>query len=307
MEKKEQEAIELLMILCGNSGCVVSDSGGKDSSVIKHLAVKAHEKYNLQFTIQHNHTTVDAPETVYFIRSEKKKYEAARIRYNILYPKKSMWKLIIDHCAPPTRLMRYCCSELKEYSGNGEKLVTGVRKAESINRKNNQGIVTFPKPKRELKQKVNQNENFVESEKGGLIVMNLDNAETRSIVENCYRTQKTLINPLIEWKDDSLWWYIKRENIQLNPLYECGNSRIGCIGCPMASKKRWEEFARYPKYKQMYIMTFEKMLMERKRRGLEIKPQWNTAQKVFKWWMEDDNCAGQLRMDEWGNIYEEYS
>ena len=49
------------------------------------------------------------------------------------------------------------------------------------------------------------------------------------------------------------------------------------------------------------------MLVERERRGLENKMQWRNAQKVFKWWMEDDNCDGQLRMDEWGNIYEEYT
>lgn len=31
----EKNAIGILQTLCGNSGCVISDSGGKDSSVIK--------------------------------------------------------------------------------------------------------------------------------------------------------------------------------------------------------------------------------------------------------------------------------
>lgn len=167
MEHLEESAIEILQMLCGNSGCVISDSGGKDSSVLKHIAMKCKEKHGLNFTIQHNHTTVDAPETVYFVREEQKKYKLMGIEYNILYPKRSMWQLIVDHCTPPTRLIRYCCADLKEYSGHGEKLVTGVRKAESRNRRDNQGVVTFPKPKKNLKQKIENDENFHITEKGG--------------------------------------------------------------------------------------------------------------------------------------------
>lgn len=163
----ERNAIEILRLLCENSGCVISDSGGKDSSVIKHLALKAKEKYGMPFSIQHNHTTVDAPETVYFVREEKKRFEQMGIPFNILYPKYSMWQLIVKHRTPPTRIFRYCCEALKEYSGHGEKLVTGVRKVESQNRKNNQGIVTFTKPKKQLKEEIKGNENFHLTGKGG--------------------------------------------------------------------------------------------------------------------------------------------
>ncbi len=97
MENKAKDAIELLHLLCGNSGCVISDSGGKDSSVLKHIAMLAKERYNMPFSVQHNHTTVDAPETVYFIRREKEKHRAAGIEYNIIYPRRTMWQLIVDH------------------------------------------------------------------------------------------------------------------------------------------------------------------------------------------------------------------
>lgn len=270
MERRVNDTIELLQLLCGISGCVISDSGGKDSSVLKHIAMKAREKYNTPFYIQHNHTTVDAPETVYFIRREKEKYEALGIEYKIVYPKRTMWQLIVDHATPPTRVMRYCCMDLKEYSGNGEKVVTGVRKAESKSREDNQSVVTFTNPSAELKRKADKGEDLQVSKKGGVIILNLDNAETRQLVETCYRTTKTLINPLIDWEDDYLWWYIRKENIELNPLYGNGFCRVGCIGCPMAGKKRWEEFE-------------------------------------IKWWMQDDNCEGQMAMDERGNIYEEYT
>lgn len=307
MEKQERNAIEILNLMCGNSGCVISDSGGKDSSVLKHIAMKAKEKYGLNFIVRHNHTTVDAPETVYFVRDEKRKYEAAGIRYEIEMPKETMWQLIVRHCTPPTRLMRYCCADLKEGSGFGEKLVTGVRKAESKSREKSQGVVTFPKPKKSLKEKIQENDDFITTDRGGVVIYNLDNADSRRIVESCYRTHKTLINPLIDWEDDFLWWYIRKEEIRLNPLYGCGQCRVGCVGCPMAGDRRWDEFARYPKYKVAYIKAFDRMLIERERRGLENKMRWSTGQKVFKWWMEDENLDGQLAFNLDGEIYEEYT
>ena len=168
MEKKEKDAIELLGMIAGNSGCVIADSGGKDSSVIKHIALKAKEMYGLDFKVRHNHTTVDAPETVYFVREEERKFIAAGIPYEITYPKESMWQLIPRHGAPPTRLFRYCCADLKENTGKiGERLVTGVRKAESQNRKKNQGIITIPKPKKALKTETENNTNFQLTNKGG--------------------------------------------------------------------------------------------------------------------------------------------
>lgn len=107
MEKQEKQAIEILHMMCGNNGCVISDSGGKDSSVLKHIALKVKNRYGLEYKIRHNHTTVDAPETVYFIRREKEKYEAMGVPYEIFYPAQSMWQLIVSHGTPPTRIMRY--------------------------------------------------------------------------------------------------------------------------------------------------------------------------------------------------------
>ena len=97
MEKQEKQAIEILHMMCGNNGCVISDSGGKDSSVLKHIALKVKNRYGLEYKIRHNHTTVDAPETVYFIRREKEKYEAMGVPYEIFYPAQSMWQLIVSH------------------------------------------------------------------------------------------------------------------------------------------------------------------------------------------------------------------
>lgn len=71
MRSCEEEAMEILMLF-GKGGHVM-DSGGKDSTVLKEIAYRCHEKYGLQYDIVHNHTTIDAPETVYFVRAERER------------------------------------------------------------------------------------------------------------------------------------------------------------------------------------------------------------------------------------------
>lgn len=105
-------------------------SGGKDSDAIRILADLA----GVRHEIHNNHTTVDAPETVRYIRSVP--------GVIVDMPPKTMWQLIVEHGIPPTRLARYCCEELKERGGKGRVKVTGVRWDESQNRKDNQGLVT---------------------------------------------------------------------------------------------------------------------------------------------------------------------
>lgn len=150
----EKQAIEILQMFAGDDPYQLGYSGGKDSDVILHLAKKS----GVPFTAVHNLTTVDAPETVRYVKSKKEVV--------IEYPKMSMWQLIVKHKSPPTRIFRYCCAELKEHSGIGKKVITGVRKAESRKRAENQGIVTFTKPNKEIRNSVD-NENFLLTAAGG--------------------------------------------------------------------------------------------------------------------------------------------
>ena len=80
-------------------------------------------------------------------------------------------------------------------------------------------------------------------------------------------------------------------------MYEqMGYERVGCIGCPMAGKKRWKEFADFPQYKQIYIHAFDRMIEERKKRGKTV--DWACGEEVFLWWMEDDNIPGQMSIED---------
>jgi phosphoadenosine phosphosulfate reductase len=47
------------------------------------------------------------------------------------------------------------------------------------------------------------------------------------------------INPIIEWKEQDVWNYIKKYNLVINPLYEHFD-RVGCWCCPYRSDDEWE-------------------------------------------------------------------
>lgn len=81
-------------------------SGGKDSVVLLDLVRKSGVKHIAAY----NHTGIDPPELVYFIR---KHYPD--IKTNM--PERSMWQLFRDKMMPPTRKVRYCCEVLKEGGG----------------------------------------------------------------------------------------------------------------------------------------------------------------------------------------------
>lgn len=128
-----------------------------------------------------------------------------------------------------------------------------------------------------------------------------DNADSRRVVEQCYKRHKTTINPIIDWTDADVWGFIHANGIPYCSLYDEGMHRLGCIGCPMAGTKgREREFLRWPKYKNAYLLAFEKMLEERKRRG-KLTGSWSeatTARDAFNWWMEYDVLPGQLTFDD---------
>ena len=58
--------------------------------------------------------------------------------------------------------------------------------------------------------------------------------EDLSLVEWDDLNKKIKINPLIDWKSDDLWDYIKQFNIPYNPLHDQGYPSIGCLPCTRA-------------------------------------------------------------------------
>ena len=279
---KKQTAIERLKVGAEtseryyNAPLIICYSGGKDSEVLLQLAINS----GINFEVLHNHTTADAPETVYHISRTFRKLEERSIKCTRCYPTYkgapvSMWSLIPQKQIPPTRLIRYCCEVLKEQGGKNRAIATGVRWDESRAR-SKRGIYEDITRKSDNK-----------------VIINNDNDEKRRWFERCELQAKTVVNPIIDWTDADVWDYIADNKIECNPLYCEGWKRVGCVGCPMAGKNRYTEFRRYPKYEQMYIHAFDRMLAARTADDKENRT-WKSGYDVFRWWMGENHLQEEF-------------
>lgn len=317
---KVKRAVEIAKCFCPDEGYYLAYSGGKDSTVVKAILDMAGVKYDTHYNV----TTVDPPELVRFIISQ---FDAVVYEYsddrpnkhfvvknghlrpgviehgNIIYfniPQHTMRELIVKKQFPPTRLMRYCCEELKEVSGEGRVVVTGVRSAESRNRKQNQGMVTMPNKKTAKVAKEN-NANFFVNSAGG-VVLNYDDAASRRTVEQCYRTHKTMVNPIIDFTEEDVWEFIKAYNLPYCSLYDEGFKRLGCVGCPLGGyASQRVEFERWPQYYKMYTAAFDKMFEARREAGKTNHNRlWIDGEGIMRWWLGFDakNLSDQMSIDD---------
>lgn len=140
----------------------------------------------------------------------------------VLKPKRTFLQIIEKH-GFPNRFHRFCCAYLKEYKVL-EKCVMGVRKAESTKR-----AARYNEPT-ECR--------FYGSKK--------------EHVEAFY--------PILDWNDQDVVEFVTEKGIRLHPIYyrEDGtidpSRRLGCMCCPLASKKkRIEEFKKYPNMVKYYL------------------------------------------------------
>ena len=280
---KVEAAIERLRAFEPEEGYYVAFSGGKDSQCVYHLCKMAGVKFDAHYNV----TSVDPPELIRFI---KKNYpdviwDFPRDRDGKVV---TMWNLIPRKQMPPTRLARYCCEWFKESSGQGRVTVTGVRWAESVNRTANQGVaVFFGKPAKTEKTAQEIGADYKINKRGN-VILNDDNDEARRMVEHCYRTQKTLVNPIVDWEEEDVWEFLNGNGIEHCCLYDQGHRRLGCIGCPMSTAAA-AELEKYPAYKKNYIKAFDRMIENNRKNGVKMQANWKDGEGVMRWWLKQED------------------
>lgn len=183
-------------------------SCGKDSDVILELAKIAEVDYKAIYKI----TTIDPPGTI---------KHAIEHGVELVRPKESFFQLICRK-GLPSRKVRFCCEELKEYRIY-DYAVVGIRREESKKRKE-----LYKEP------------------------------EQCRIYANKDEVRQYL--PILEWTNRDVEEFIKERQIKCHPLYYDENGRIdvtrrlGCMCCPLTSKrKRIEEFKKRPKMVRQYV------------------------------------------------------
>lgn len=174
VKDKVEIAIQRLKAFEPPEGYFLSMSFGKDSQCCYHLCQMAGVKFDAHYAV----TSVDPPE---LIRFGKEHYPDVKFEHQYYDDNKpehyyadgrprtiTMWSLIPEKLMPPTRLVRYCCEKLKEAHGEGRVTVTGVRWEESVNRKANQALITFPSRSKKLRHEMeNLGANFTKTNRGG--------------------------------------------------------------------------------------------------------------------------------------------
>ena len=233
---------------------VVRYSGGKDSDVILQLAKES----DVPFRVTHNLTTADPPDNVYYIRRVFAALREEGLDCRINVPRRSLWRIMRETLVIPSRVMRVCCSELKERRmPDAPYIVTGVRWAESAGRRAKSGIAMV----------YTARERGVE-EKAAAGLLTTDDASTRRLFEQCQLRGVRVLNPIIDWSDDDVWSYLHSRSIEGNPLYKEGWTRIGCVGCPLAGRRARElAFARYPKLYKAWRDAIAYVIERRKEMG----------------------------------------
>lgn len=268
------ERVRLAHAAAGGGKLFVAYSGGKDSTVLWAIVCEAAERDGVpigQYAERHYHITgVDPPELIYHMRRH-----CPDLVWDMY--RQSMWRLI-ERKGPPTRVRRWCCEKLKEHGGEGRMCCTGVRWAESVRRAATRAAYEVLKPKR-----------------ADNILLN-DNDAARQTFEACVLKNMRVCNPIVDWTDANVWDYIRDRGLPYCGLYDEGFDRLGCIGCPMAGDGRKAEFARWPKFKQMYIRAFDRLVQRRAATGKPLIQ--HSGQEVYDWWMGkrplDTTFPGQM-------------
>ena len=215
-----QIAIDRLKAFEPPEGYYLAFSGGKDSQVIYELAKMSGVKFDAHF----NFTTVDPPELLKFIKDFYPNVQWHR-------PEISMFKLIPKNLMPPTRMIRYCCSYLKERGGSGRIVITGIRSQESYKRSKRKMVESCYK---------NPGKKYINP------ILDWTEADVWEFIKG----QKLKYCKLYD------------EGYKRIGCILCPMQRIS--GKLMDAK-------RYPKFYKAYLLAFKKMLIERERKGKKTK------------------------------------
>lgn len=238
------KAVPLALRYDPDKGFFVGFSGGKDSQALYHMMQLCDVPMHAYFSP----TSIDPAENIRFIRKNYPEVEFTKID-------KSIFDVFREMKVLPSMKIRWCCAYFKEKGGEGKVVCTGVRKAESVKRsKRNEIEVSGRKFSGHMDEFEQWQEKRIRKK-----VKNLNQdqfSDTKQTEVRCINGKdKILLNPIIEWSEDDVWEFLNKVvEVPHCELYDEGYTRIGCVGCPMATtKNQIKQFLRWPHVKEKWI------------------------------------------------------
>lgn len=238
------KALPLALRYDSENGFYVGFSGGKDSQTLYHMM----QLLKLPMHAYFSPTSIDPPENIRFIKTMYPEVEFVKITENIFDLFRRMKVL-------PSMRIRYCCAYFKEKGGEGKVVCTGVRKAESVRRSKRSEIEVSG---RKFSGHMDEFEDWQEKRiRKKIKNLNQDQfSDAKQTEVRCISGKdKILLNPIIEWSEEDVWEFLNKVvEVPHCELYDEGYTRIGCIGCPMATtKNQIKQFKRWPHVKEKWI------------------------------------------------------
>lgn len=276
-----RKAEPLAMKYNPTDGYYLAFSGGKDSQCLYHVAQLAGVRFKAHFSP----TSVDPPQLIRFIKRNYPDVQFKRIERSIFDEAVKLQIL-------PTMKVRWCCSVFKETSGAGNVTLIGIRHAESSRRaKRNEMEIS--------RHKFSGNfEEFGEWQKEQIAkkYKNLNHdqfsIDKETEVKCIGGKDSILVSPIIDWTDRDVWDFLNGMDIEHCELYDAGYKRIGCILCPMSSRKeKVRDIHDFPHVKEKWIQSIMAIGFRKasdfgrfmKEHGEDKERQ--IAEAIFDWWI----------------------
>jgi len=166
-------------------------------------------------------TTIEFPDTYEYIEHFAQSYGFRLFREK---PEANFFSLC-DVLEPPSRIMRWCCTVCKSRPINKfyAQLSHKVLSFDGIRRMESSRRAEYPR-----------------------------------VVHVQKFSRQVAARPIVDWSSFAVWLYIFQHQVDYNPLYDCGYSRVGCMYCP--SNTPYNDYLTRQNFPELYGVWVEYLM-----------------------------------------------